>query len=57
MEGCEHPSLQLKRLSPAVNHGPGQPTDSPWHLYAALITTTPLLAIYLGNSAAYFRIF
>ena len=50
----EHPSLQLKRLSPAVNRGPGQPTDSPWMLsYIALIKTIPLLAIYLENSAAY----
>ena len=42
----EHPSLQLKRLSPAVNHGPGRPTDLPWLLlYGALIITLPLLAI------------
>ena len=50
----EHPSLQLKRSSPAVNRGPGRPTDLPWLLlYTVLITTILLLAIYLENSAAY----
>ena len=50
----EHPSLQSKRSLPAVNSGPGQPTDSPWPLlYAVLITTVSLLAIYLQNSATY----
>ena len=54
----EHPSLQSKRSSPAVNRGPGQSTDSPWPLlYAALLATIPLLAIYLENSAAYTSIF
>ena len=44
----EHPLLQLKRSSPAVNHGPGRLTDSPWLLlYAVLMTTIPLLAIYV----------
>ena len=46
----EHPLLQSKRLSPAVNYGPGRPTDSPWLLlYAVLITTIPLLAIYISG--------
>ena len=54
----EHPSLQSKRSSPAVNRGPGQPTDSLWPLLcAALLATIPLLAIYLENSAAYTSIF
>ena len=35
----KHPSLQLKRLSPAANHSPGRLTVSPWPLlYAALYT-------------------
>ena len=50
----EHPSLQLKRSSPAVNCGPGRLTDLLWSLlYEALITTIPPLAISLENSAAY----
>ena len=53
----EHPLLQLKRSSPAVNCGPGQLTDLLWSLYAALITTIPPLAISLENSAAYSGIF
>ena len=54
----EHPSLQSKTSSPAVNRGPGRPTDSPWPLlFAALITTIPLLAIYLDNLPAYSGIF
>ena len=51
----EHPSLQSKR---AVNLGPNGPTDSLWPLsYTVLITTIPLLAIYLENSATYSSIF
>ena len=54
----EIPSLQSKRSSPAANRGPGQLTFSPWTLlYAALITTITLLAIYLQNSATYYGIF
>ena len=54
----EHPSLQSKRSSPAANCGPGRLTVSPWLLlYAVLITTIPLLAIYLQNSVAYCGIF
>ena len=54
----EHPSLQLKRSSPAENRGPCRPTDSLCPLlYAALMTTIPPLAIYLENSAAYSHIF
>ena len=54
----EHPLLLLKRSLPAVNHGPGRPPDSPWPLlYAALITTIPLLAIYVENLRAYSGIF
>ena len=46
----EHPSLQLKRLSPAENHGPCRPTDSPCPLlYVALIRTIPPLAIYVSQ--------
>ena len=53
----EHPSLQLKSLLPAVNRGPGRPTDLFWPLlYTALITIL-LLAIYLENSATYSGIF
>ena len=54
----EHPSLQLKRSSPAENRGPCRPTDSlcPM-LYAALITTIPPLAIYLENLPTYSGIF
>ena len=50
----EDPSLQSKKLSPAMNGGPGQLTDLPWPLLYAALITIPLLAIYLGNSATYF---
>ena len=54
----EYPLLQSKRSLPAVNCGPGRPTDSVWSLsYAALITAVPLLAVYLENSATYSVIF
>ena len=43
-----------KRSSPAVNRGPGRPTDSWWPL---LITAIPLLVFYLENWAAYSGIF
>ena len=46
----EHLSLQSKRTSPAVNRGPGQPTDPSWPLLYAAI---PLVAIYLENSPTY----
>ena len=35
----EHPSLQSKKLSPAVKHGHDRPTDSPWPCY----TQRPLI--------------
>ena len=53
----EHPLMQSKRSSPAVNRGPGRPTDSPWLLLYVALITIPLLGIYLENSAAYSGIF
>ena len=35
----EHQSLQWKRSSPAVNRGLVRPTDSPWLLLYAALTT------------------
>ena len=46
--------LQSKWSLQAVNRGPSWLTDSLWPLlYAALITTIPLLVIYQENSVAY----